>query len=97
MNDFTVLYVIQAANVFVTAGLLITILRKTGYVWLRSMLGLLPLGAGLITMLLIAYGISVPSETFLLSTLIGLLPLLLLAFGKWPRLAARYSPSETFK
>ncbi|GAB1363383.1 hypothetical protein MASR1M32_26190 [Rhodobacter sp.] len=98
MNDeFGMIYTLQASSVLITSGLLVVILRKAGFSWLWSMLGLAEIAGALLNMGLLSYGLVSFTTTLGLSLIIGVLPLLLLAFGNWPRLAARYSPSETFK
>lgn len=96
-DDLGMIYVLQGASVLISSGLLVAILRKAGFSWLWSMLGLAAIAAALLNTLILAYGLASFSAALVLSLTIGLLPLLLLAFGNWPRLAARYSPSETFK
>lgn len=96
-DDIFNISLMQGISVLVTSGLLVAILRKAGFDWGRSMLGLAPVAGALVHTMVLVTGIAGMGQAIGLSLIIGALPLLLLAFGRWPRLAAGSSPVETFQ
>lgn len=97
MSELTLLIASQFVFTLVQACLLVVILRKAGYGAGVAALGLAPIFAHLVNTFLLATFVNSIVVTVLISVLIGLVPLVLLAFGTWPRDRAMLSTSETFQ
>ncbi|GEM_PF-1893811 len=97
MDELTIVFAMQAGATLLAAGLYVVILRKAGFNWFWAMVGLAPVLASAGNILVLGTGFATLAEAYAMTLPLGLLPLLLLAFGRWPRLAAIYPRSETFQ
>lgn len=97
MSELALISALQIVLTLAQACLLVVVLRKAGYGPGIAALGLAPIAAFLLNIFLLSAFVTSIAATVLINALIGLLPLVLLAFGTWPRDRAMFTTSETFQ